>query len=195
MNNNCRKKGCAAGGNKGASTISCTRKSESKGVLREKCMSKDQPVILIADDSENDVMMLRRAFVQSGVEVPMQVVNDGEEAIAYLNGDGGFANRDEFPLPDLLLLDLKMPRKNGFDVLEWIRSQPTLAQMRVVVLTSSDEIRDVNRAYSLGAASFLTKPVNFMEFKDTIQAMYNYWMTINTAPTVERPPQWNPLFK
>lgn len=140
-------------------------------------------------------MMLRRAFEHSGVQVPMQVVSDGEEAIAYLKGEGRFAKRDEFPLPDLFLLDLKMPRKNGFEVLDWIRSQPTLAQMRVVVLTTSDEIRDVNRAYTLGAASFLTKPLNFTEFKDTIQAMYNYWLTINRAPNVERPPQWNPLLR
>lgn len=158
-------------------------------------MARDYPVILIAEDSENDVFMLKRAFAQAGIEVPMQVVSNGEEAIAYLRGEGRFANREEFPLPDLFLLDLKMPRKNGFDVLEWLRQQPALAQMRVVVLTSSDEIRDVNRAYALGAASFLTKPLDFIEFKDTIQAMYNYWLTLNTRPLVERPPQHNPLIE
>ena len=149
-------------------------------------------MILIADDSENDVLMLRRAFSQAGVVVPMQAVNDGEEAIAYLKGEGRFANREEFPLPDLFLLDLKMPRKNGFDVLEWIRTQPSLVQMRVVVLTTSEEIRDVNRAYMLGAASFLTKPLDFTEFKDTIQAMYNYWISVNQAPVIIRPPLKNP---
>ena len=153
---------------------------------------KDHPVILIADDSENDVLMLRRAFTQAGVVVPMQAVSDGEEAIAYLKGEDRFANREEFPLPDLFLLDLKMPRKNGFDVLEWIRTQPSLAQMRVVVLTTSEEIRDVNRAYMLGAASFLTKPLDFTEFKDTIQAMYNYWISVNKAPVITRPPLKNP---
>lgn len=154
-----------------------------------------QPVIMIADDSEGDVMMLRRAFEQAGVQVPLQAVNDGEEAIAYLLGEGKFANRAEFPLPDLFLLDLKMPRKNGFDVLEWIRGQPGMARIRVVVLTTSDQIRDVNRAYSLGAASFLTKPLNFTEFKDTIQAMYNYWVTMNRQPEVERPPAVNPALQ
>ena len=149
-------------------------------------------MILIADDSENDVLMLRRAFSQAGVVVPMQAVNDGEEAIAYLKGEGRFANREEFPLPDLFLLDLKMPRKNGFDVLESIRTQPSLVQMRVVVLTTSEEIRDVNRAYMLGAASFLTKPLDFTEFKDTIQAMYNYWISVNQAPVIIRPPLKNP---
>jgi CheY-like chemotaxis protein len=150
---------------------------------------QNQPIILIAEDSENDVLMLRRAFRQAGVRVPVFVVEDGEEAIAYLSGAGKFAKRDEFPLPDLFLLDLKMPRKNGFDVLEWLQGQPALARLRVIVLTSSDQIRDVNRAYALGAASFLTKPLSFLDFKDTMQAMYNYWLTINTGPKVERPPQ------
>lgn len=149
-------------------------------------------MILLADDSENDVEMLRRAFRQAGIVVPMQAVSDGEEAIAYLKGEGRYANREEFPLPDVVLLDLKMPRKDGFDVLVWIRSQPALVQMRVVVLTTSEEIRDVNRAYALGAASFLTKPVDFMEFKDTIQAMHNYWVEINKAPVIARPPLKNP---
>jgi CheY-like chemotaxis protein len=153
----------------------------------------EQPVILIAEDSEGDLLMLRRAFQQAGLLIPLQAVGDGEEAIAYLKGEGRFANRAEHPLPDLLLLDLKMPRKTGFDVLEWLQGQPTLAQLRVVVLTSSDEIRDVNRAYRLGAASFLTKPVNFIEFKDTIQAMYTYWMSMNRVPEISRPPPVNPL--
>ena len=155
----------------------------------------DQPVVLIAEDSDNDVVMLRRAFRQASITAPIQYVSDGEQAIAYLHGDGKFARRDEFPLPDLLLLDLKMPRKNGFDVLEWLRDQPSLRHLRVVVLTTSEELRDVNRAYALGAASFLTKPVNFVEFKDTIQAMYNYWVALNRKPEVERPPKRNPLLK
>src|SRR5687768_15520533 len=108
---------------------------------------QNQPIILIADDSENDVVMLRRAFRQAGVGVPVFVVDNGEEAIAYLSGAGKFANRDEFPLPDLFLLDLKMPRADGFDVLQWLQEQPDLARLRVIVLTNSDQIRDVNRAY------------------------------------------------
>jgi len=156
---------------------------------------KDQPVVLIAEDNENDIAMLQRAFHQASVIAPIQYVTDGEQAIAYLKGEGRFAHRDEFPLPDLLLLDLKMPRKNGFDVLEWLHTQPSLSHLRVVVLTTSEALRDVNRAYALGAASFLTKPVNFVEFKDTIQAMYNYWVAYNRRPRIERPPQWNPLLK
>lgn len=156
---------------------------------------RDQPVVLIAEDNENDVAMLRRAFRQASITAPIQYVSDGEQAIAYLKGEGKFGRRAEFPLPDLLLMDLKMPRKNGFDVLEWLRTQPSLSHLRVVVLTTSEELRDVNRAYALGAASFLTKPVNFVEFKDTIQAMYNYWVALNRKPEIERPPKRNPLIQ
>jgi CheY-like chemotaxis protein len=153
---------------------------------------RSQPVILLAEDGEEDVFMLRRAFHQAGIHVPLQVVSDGEEAIAYLKGEGKFANRAEYPLPDLFLLDLKMPRLNGFDVLEWLRAHPTLAPLRTIVLTTSEEIRDVNRAYALGANSFLTKPINFLDFKDTLQAMFNYWLNKVRAPEVSRPPRSRP---
>ena len=156
---------------------------------------RDQPVVLIAEDNENDIAMLQRAFRQASITAPIQYVFNGEQTISYLKGEGRFARREEFPLPDLLLLDLKMPRKSGFEVLEWLRTQPSLSHLRVVVLTTSAELRDVNRAYALGAASFLTKPLDFVEFKDTIQAMYNYWSAFNRKPQIERPPQWNPLLK
>ena len=89
---------------------------------------------------------------------PIFVVNDGEETSAYLDGQGKFANRYEYPLPELLLLDLKMPGKNGFEVLEWIRQQPGLKRLRIVVLTTWDSPQDVNRAYELGANAFMVKP-------------------------------------
>src|SRR6185503_2037849 len=119
-------------------------------------ISDSQPFVLIAEDGENDVQLLRRSFHQAGINVSFQVVGDGEECIAYLSGTGKFSNREEFPLPDLLLLDLKMPRVNGFEVLRWIRSKPSLSSLRVIVLTSSERIKDVNEAYALGANSFLT---------------------------------------
>src|SRR5687767_735498 len=131
--------------------------------------------------------MLRRAFEQLGLHTPVHFVKDGEQAIAYLAGEGAFANRDEYPLPDLLLLDLKMPRKSGFDVLEWLHSQPSLAALRTVVLTTSEDIYEINRAYRSGASSFLTKPINFSEFRDTIHAVYKYWIDMNRTPEVSRP--------
>ena len=146
-----------------------------------------QPVILVAEDGENDVIMLRRAFEQLCFSGSVQFVDDGEQAIAYLAGKGRFARRDEFPLPDFLLLDLKMPRKDGFAVLEWIQAQRGLAQLRTIVLTTSDDLREVSRAYHLGAASFLVKPVNFTEFKDTLQALSNYWLSLNRYAPLSRP--------
>src|SRR5258705_8683596 len=114
----------------------------------------DQAVILLAEDREDDIALIRKAFARAYVLNPLQVVRDGEEAIAYLSGEGKYSNRAEYPLPDLLLLDLKMPRIDGFEVLKWIREQPGLSALRVVVLTSSEDIRDVNVAYRLGANSF-----------------------------------------
>ena len=146
-----------------------------------------QPIILVAEDNPDDVQMLKRALEQAAIDTPISFVSDGEQAIAYLKGTGKFANRAEYPLPDLLLLDLKMPRSNGFDVLEWLRQQPTLASLRTVVLTTSDRIWDVTRAYELGANSFLVKPLDFTDFKNTIQAVYNYWLALDKAPNVARP--------
>src|SRR5882672_1918306 len=114
----------------------------------------DNSLILIAEDNENEVILMLRAFEKGNLVNPIQIVKDGDEAIAYLKGEGSYANRQEYQLPELLLLDLNMPRKNGFEVLEWIRNEPSLRLMRVVVLTVSGQIKDVNRAYQLGANSF-----------------------------------------
>jgi len=147
----------------------------------------DNALILLAEDDENHVLLVRRAFAKAHILNPLHVVTDGEEVIAYLKGEGPYANRAEFPLPSLLLLDLKMPRKDGFQVLEWIRSQPALSRLRVVVLTSSESIRYVNRAYDLGANSFLTKPSDFEEFLAVIRALQGYWIWLSETPEVARP--------
>ncbi len=146
-------------------------------------------VILLAEDREDEVMLLRRAFAKANFLNPLHVVSNGEEAIAYLQGEGKYSNRDEYPLPSLLLLDLKMPRINGFEVLEWIRQQPSLNALRVVVLTASDEMRDVNRAYQLGANSFLVKPVDFAHFVEVTQALKGYWIWMSKEPQIARSPR------
>ena len=150
-------------------------------------MKVEEEIILLAEDDENHVVLIRRAFKKAGLINPLYVVGDGEEAIAYFKGEDRFANRDEYPLPTLLLLDLKMPRKDGFGVLEWIRQQPSLRRLRVVVLTSSEDIYDVNRAYDLGANSFLVKPVNMDEFVRLTEAIHGYWLWLSRAPEVQRP--------
>src|SRR2546421_5159781 len=114
----------------------------------------DQAVILIAEEREDDVLLVRRRLTRARIFKPIQVVGNGDELIAYLKAEGKFASRDEYPLPSLILLDLKMPGTDGFEVLRWIREQPALKALRVIVLTSSDAMRDVNEAYESGANSF-----------------------------------------
>ncbi len=152
-----------------------------------KAVVSDQALILLVEDNDNDVLLLRRAFIKARVLNPLQVVRSGEEAIAYLSATGKYANRQEYPLPSLILLDLKMPGLDGFDVLRWIRQDPEMRVLRVVVLTSSDEMRDINLAYQLGANSFLVKPADFERFVEISQALNGYWLWLDKAPELSRP--------
>ena len=155
-------------------------------------MFTTQAVVLLADDNEDDVVTLRHALRRARIEAPLHVVEDGEEAIAYLRGVGKFSNRAEFPLPDLFLLDLRMPKVDGFEVLEWLRQQPSLAPLRTIVLTASDDFFDVDRAYALGANSFLTKSMDLLDFGNTLEATFRYWLTTTRAPHVHRPGELGP---
>lgn len=128
--------------------------------------SHKQKIILVAEDNEDDVVLLQRAFRQARLTHPIRVVEDGAEAIAYLQGERQFADRTQYPMPDLLLLDLKMPNKDGFEVMEWIRTQPALRHLFIVVVATSERVFDVQRAFQLGAAFFLIKP---LELSDVIQ--------------------------
>ncbi len=145
--------------------------------------------VLVADDDINDISLLKRAFLRAGIDVSMKVVHDGEEVIQYLHGDEHFANRDEFPLPKLLLLDLKMPRADGFEVLAWVRKQTGLRRMLVVVMTSSDEPQDIDRAFDLGANSYLRKPDDFANLIKISQKLHDYWMETNLCPDCSVHPQ------
>lgn len=132
--------------------------------------------ILVAEDNDDHVLLIKRAFQHACFLNPLRFVPDGAEAVAYLNGDGKYADRSEYPMPGLLLLDLKMPNKDGFEVMEWIRAQPALRALRVVVLTTSDRVFDVQRAYQLGASSFLVKPVDFRDFVQLGPALKGFWI-------------------
>ena len=147
------------------------------------------PIILLAEDNESDVLLLKRAFDQAGVQVLLHAVHEGAQAIAYLSGEGKYEHRAEFPLPDLLLLDLKMPLANGFEVIQWVRAQPRLSALRIVVLTTSDQVADIDRAHRLGANSFLVKPVSFSEFRETVQTLCHYWLSLSQTPYASRPPR------
>jgi CheY-like chemotaxis protein len=141
-----------------------------------------QAAFLLVEDNEDDILLFKRAFSTSNVANPLQVVKNGHEALCYLEGSGRYRNRNEFPLPSLVLLDLKLPGIDGFEVLSWIRQHPSLRTLRVIVLTSSDEIRDVNRAYQLGANSFLVKPMALEDLNRLTQAISGYWIWFDKAP-------------
>jgi CheY-like chemotaxis protein len=147
----------------------------------------DTCLILVVEDLEDDILLMRKAFQRASVPNPVHFVRDGEEAISYLSGEGKYANRDEYPLPVLVLLDLKLPRKDGFEVLSWIRRQHGLRSLPVVVLTSSTEIRDVNRAYSLGANSFFVKELDFQGSVDLGRLLQIYWLEKAITPETSRP--------
>jgi CheY-like chemotaxis protein len=138
--------------------------------------------ILLAEDDENDVFLLKLAFEQAGVRNRLIVTRDGEEAIDYLAGNGKYANRTEFPLPCFLILDLKMPRQSGMDVLRWLRQQPALNCLPVIILSSSAHRYDVERAYRLGANAFVTKPAGNDERLQLVQMIKGFWLTFNQPP-------------
>jgi len=150
---------------------------------------RDQAVVLLAEDRDDDVALIRKAFAKAYVTNPLQVVRDGEEATSYLSGEGKYADRSKHPFPRLMLLDLKMPRVDGFEVLRWIRQQPGLSALRVVVLTGSDAIRDVNVAYRLGANSFMVKPMDFEDAVQMSRFLTSYWLQMSKTPESFRAPR------
>src|SRR4051812_45474637 len=117
-------------------------------------MPNHNQVVLLVDDDPNDRFLIRRSFQRLGIQNPLLEVGDGAEAISYLEGEGRYADRSKYPFPGILLLDLQMPRIDGLQVLEWIRSKLTVSGLLIIVLSRLDEIRQVNRAYALGANSF-----------------------------------------
>jgi DNA-binding response OmpR family regulator len=137
--------------------------------------------ILQVEDDPNDVFLLQYAMKRVQMKNPMQVASDGQEAIDYLSGTGKFADREQYPLPALVLLDLKLPYVMGLDVLKWIHEQPNTAPV-VIILTSSGEDDDVASAYCLGANAFVTKPSAANELQDIVKAIKDFWLTHNTLP-------------
>jgi CheY-like chemotaxis protein len=119
--------------------------------------------ILYAEDDPNDLIIFKMRFNRATLPHTLNVVEDGQSAIDWLMGKGKFADREKFPMPNLLIVDLKMPKKSGFDVLEWVRSKPEFDSISVIVLSSSDDPGDVKRAYQLGATSYFVKSVSFEE--------------------------------
>ena len=139
-----------------------------------------KPILQVEDDP-NDVFFLRHAMNKVGVANPIHVASDGQQAIDYLQGTGQFADRGKFPLPCLVLLDLKLPYVMGLDVLKWIRHQ-TGTSLPVVMLTASGEEADIVTAYRLGANGFLVKPSEAAKLEEIVKAINSFWLTHNTLP-------------
>jgi CheY-like chemotaxis protein len=137
--------------------------------------------ILLVDDSENDLLLLRTAFRKAEYAAPLQEVHNGEEAISYLKGDGIYGDRSTFPLPALVLLDVNMPMKSGFDVLSWVRGHAELKRLPIIILTASMRPEDVERAYDLGANAFLVKPSRLEDLVAMIRCLRD-WTRINQFP-------------
>jgi CheY-like chemotaxis protein len=132
--------------------------------------------MLLVDDDPNDLLLLERALRKTGFEDALTAVNDGEAAVAFLSGK---ASPQKGRLPALILLDIKLPKLSGFEVLAWIRSQPGLRRMPVVFLTSSQDKHDVARAYELGANAYLIKPPGLNELVELMKAVAAFWIRAN----------------
>jgi CheY-like chemotaxis protein len=146
-------------------------------------MTDEGKTVLMVEDDPNDQLLIRWAFSKAKLTNPLKLARDGDEAVAYLSGDGAFSDRLAYPKPSLVMLDLKLPRRSGLEVLEWLRSQaPPLGRTPVVVLTSSRENLDVDRAYDLGANSYLVKPVSFDGLLEMIRTAGLYWTVLNEGP-------------
>ena len=141
------------------------------------------PLILLVEDDPADVRLIQRAFRKLQTNVTMTRLTNGDDAVAYLSGEGPFENRAAYPMPTVLLLDIKLPRRSGFEVLDWVRKQKSpLRRMPVVMLTSSKHSVDVNRAYDLGANSYLAKPETLAELDELASQFQDYWLDLNEEP-------------
>ncbi len=142
-----------------------------------------KPVLLVAEDNDLDAILLDRVIERSGGLYRMVRVAHGGAAIQYLEGNGGYENRAEYPLPDLLLLDLKMPGKDGFAVLSWRQQAPAFARLPIVVFSSSALQADITRAYTLGANSYVVKPADPLRLERMVRALHEWWGNFNITVT------------
>lgn len=156
--------------------------------MNRKASALNYHSILHVEDNDDDFFFVQVAAKTVGLNHNIQRAHDGQEAIDYLSGTGKFSNREEFPFPALVLLDMKMPRVEGMEVLRWIRSDSRLRSVIVIVLSSSPVTDDVDTAYNLGANSFLVKPSGIQEFEHIVRLINDYWLDINEVPSVSQNP-------
>jgi CheY-like chemotaxis protein len=145
--------------------------------------------ILLVEDNEDDVFLMKRALKGALISNPLTVVEDGQQAVEYLSGQGKYADREQYPFPAIVFLDLKLPIKAGLDVLAWIRQQSDFDNLVVLVLTSSNEPSDLKKAYGLGANSYLVKPPTADQLLDLAKAFKWYWLEFNRYETPSSAPR------
>lgn len=148
--------------------------ASSKSYLSER---RNSLTVLHVDDDPNDTALLRAASSKAEVDFELHNVEDGEEAIAYLSGQGKYADRAKYRIPVLVLLDLKLPRSTGFEILKWIRNDPGLCSLPIIVLSGSELHEDIRLAYAEGANSYLVKPLGFSALVDLIKSINQVWLT------------------
>lgn len=143
-------------------------------------------IILLVEDDEGDQELTRRAMMHGKIKNDLHIVENGEEALEYLLGRGAYQHREKYPLPDLILLDLNIPRLDGKQVLKAIQGDAALRRIPVVILTTSYQESDVQQAYEMGAKSYIVKPVDIDQFTRVVQAIEEYWFQIVILPPVPR---------
>jgi CheY-like chemotaxis protein len=144
------------------------------------------PIMLLEDD-ENDVLIFKKALQKAGIANPVYRVRDGQEGIHYMAGDGEFVDRLRFPLPKVIICDLEMPRKTGLEFLAWLKRNPELMVIPTIVLTSSQEDRDVAHAYVLGANAYFLKPGSFLEMQTLVNRIRDYWSSAIKPKRMDHP--------
>ena len=137
--------------------------------------------VLVVEDSDDDLFLMKMACKRTGIPHNLTFVTDGDAAIHYLGGTGPFTDRVTNPLPDLIFLDIKLPKRDGHQVLKWIREQAAFKTLPVVMLTASARNTDVNRAYELGVTSYLRKAANQAEFGQAVRIILKYWLELNVT--------------
>jgi two-component system, response regulator len=145
-------------------------------------MNANAKIILLVEDNPSDIGLTRRALAKSHIANELVVTEDGQDAVDYLFSSGAYAGRDVTQLPALVLLDLKLPRVDGLEVLRRIRIDPITRRMPVVILTSSKEEQDLAASYDLGVNSYIRKPVDFIQFAQAIEQLGLYWLVLNEEP-------------
>jgi CheY-like chemotaxis protein len=139
--------------------------------------------VLLVEDNDNDVFMMKMACQRTGIPHAFRVVSDGDAAVEYLSGSGAYGDLAAYPPADVVFLDIKMPRRDGHEVLKWIRSQPGLKNLPVIMLTGSDQDADVTQAYQLGATSYLQKIPDPAEFGQAVRIILKYWLEFHITPS------------